>query len=77
MQDVTLAFNVSQSVDLNIIVYTPAGQPIKLVKQVTTGYNEVSLDRQIFDSGNGIYIIGIYDENNVKKAQTWVTVLAP
>jgi hypothetical protein len=76
-QAVTLAFNVSQPASLNIIVYTPAGQPIKLVKQVTTGYNEVALDRQIFNSGNGIYIIDIYDENNVKKAQTWATVLAP
>jgi hypothetical protein len=73
-QDIILAFNSSKNATVNLIVYTPSGQPIKIVKEASTGYNELSIDRQLFYGGNGMYIIAIYDKNNRLLAKTWITV---
>ncbi len=73
-RDVILAFNSSKVARVNIIIYTPAGQPIKLVREISAGYNEISVDREIFYSGNGIYIIAVYDKNYKLLGKTWITV---
>ncbi len=71
---VKLAFSISKDAKVNIIIYNPAGQPVKFVEQATTGYNEVSIDKEIFYGTNGIYIIAIYDENYRLLGKTWITV---
>lgn len=72
--DITLAFNSSKAATINILIYTPAGRPIKLVREVNAGYNEIAMDRGLFTGSNGIYIISIYDKDNKLLGKTWITV---
>jgi hypothetical protein len=58
---------------IRIILYSPAGRPLSLEQNVTIGYNEVTLPRNMFDS-NGLYIVKIYDENNQHLTTTRVLV---